>query len=657
MSFALQEKNGKIEIQTSENWQSFLLGSRSEKCQITPRKTHFFVKQSNGILMPIKRFSQFEDRSQKNRVYPMNALVEEMQKKVGSFIEIRFKPIPEKLRKRALKKMNKPFFKLQSKFDQWESHAWFSMKLRRFLGPPLRKLLRSTQIPKTPNTVTMESMHEREDPLKAATDKLSRPLFQVEIHLSHPFKKFFQGFSLPYLGELSISKKNSQIVLSAEELASLFNLPHPKTCAVFLDLESSSFLPVPIQNPLSMPEEDRKRHIYILGKTGMGKSTLLKTLIKEDINKDWPIALFDPHGDLVENTLKLIPPHREKDILLLDATDTDFPISINPVECTDDNPNLKASNLLEIFRVLSQGSWGPRLEYILRNAILTLTLTPNTTLLDLPRLLTNKTFCLQKIRHLNDSELLRFWLEEFLPLDEKTKQEHISSILNKVGPLILSPLSRNIFGQPRSKFSFQQAFKENKIILVPLSKGLLGEDLSRTLGMVLISMLQSTFFQRAALPLHERKTVSIFIDEFQSFATLTLLSLLSESRKYGLALTLANQYLSQLLPEIEESVLGNVGSFFTFRSCFKDAQILAPSLNLTEEDIAELEPFKAYAKLLHKGRLLPLFRMDIQKPNTYKQIDIQKLKAQSRIHLARRRNLVEEKIQNRYNRSIAKTPA
>ena len=359
---------------------------------------------------------------------------------------------------------------------------------------------------------------------------------------------------------LSVRKKPSQLVFSAEELATLLSPPHAKIFTPVLHTESTAYLPCSRKNPLQLSDEDRKRHFYLVGKTGMGKSTTLLHLYREDLRRGNSIVLIDPHGDLIEEALAHTPPERHKDVLWIDPSDADFPLALNPLECLPhENPVLKTSALVDMFEVLAKGSWGPRLEYILRNTLLALTLAPNTTLLDLPPFLTNPTRTRKILENVNDPELRRFFEEEFLTLDEKTRHEYIAPILNKVGPLLTTPLLRNMFSQPQGKFHWDSALDDGKIILISLSKGKLGEDHSRLLDMIFIAMIQSALLRRADRPANERRTVAVTIDEFQNFASKTLLSMLSELRKYGLALTLANQYLTQLPPEVQDSVLGNVG--------------------------------------------------------------------------------------------------
>lgn len=641
-TFFLKNVDGKIGIFCDTNLEENLQGSRCVKNEIKFAALPYFVRQSKGALLPIKRYAQFEDRVNKERICPMDDLIFAMSKIPNTEFKISFKAIPEKVREKALYRAKEPWFKAERKFDQWESNYWFHFNFTKFFGRLLRKFF--TQKNSKESEEKIESQHEREDPKTATLDKLSRPLFEVEISMSAPFKSFINGFGLAYLNSLKISDKKSKIILSAEELASILNLPNPKNCINQLNLESSAYLPGP---KLEMSEEDRKRHLYIVGKTGMGKSTLILSLIKKDIEENKAIVLIDPHGDLADEALHLIPQSRLKDLIYINPSLEEFPVAINPLELLkDENANLKASATTEIFEVLAKGSWGPRLEYILRNAILTLVLSNNSCLLDIPRLLTDYNF--YKNKNVGDLELRRFWEEEFFSLDAKMRQEFIAPILNKVGPLLTSPLLRNIFGQPKSKLHFDRATGSGKIILINLSKGKIGEDASRALGMVFISMLQSALLARAAKP--ERPMLGLFIDEFQNFATKTLLSMLAESRKYGLALTIANQYITQLTPEIQDAVLGNAGSIISFRTNYQDAEKLAPQFTLTEEDLSELEPFNAYARVLKNSRLQPICRLATEQLNTVKNPEIQKTLQFTLEKYGRSRTLIEEKLIDRYTK-------
>lgn len=650
IEIVLRENKGKVEWLTSDDWTPHFMGSRNAPLTSEFKEGGaFWVKQKKGPLLPIKRWSQLEDRSNKTRINPLDALIPVLARTPHSFVYFSFKPISERKREKVAKKVKAFHFEPDRHFDQWESKGWFTWSWRRIFGPLIRAQLPHPELPKKMQEEQIESLHEREDPRRAILDKVSRPLFIGCIRTSHAFSSFFHGFSLPYLGELSLSQKPQTLVLSAEEWASLLSPPTPNAVAGFLKMESSAYLPHPLKNPWDLDEEDRKRHLYLLGKTGMGKSTALLALFQKDLRKKCSTVLIDPHGDLVEDALSLIPQERHKDVLLIDPSDADFPLALNPLEPTvGRSAALQASGIVEMFQTLAAHSWGPRLEHILRNCLLTLIQSPNSTLLDLPRLLTDADFCREKLSRLEDLELKRFFEDEYLNLEARARQEHSAPILNKVGPFLTSPLLRNIFGQPKSKIKIDSLMNDKKILLVSLSKGKLGEDASRFLGMVLLSMIQSALLSRAHLPQNQRSTVFLSIDEFQNFSTPTLLSMLAESRKYGLALTLANQYLTQVPEEIQEAILGNVGSLVCFRTGNEDALRLAPLFGLTENDLTSLDPFEAYSRFLRNQELEAVFRVHVDKIQPETELHKERLQNHSRELLTRPRLQVEEKLKKRY---------
>lgn len=652
MEFLLFEQEGKIFIHCSEDLSAHYPGSRSLKVDRPQKVPKFYVSQKKGPLLPIKRHSQFEDRVNKFRIFPMDTLLQEMVQKPGSFVSFQFSNVPETARHRALKRAKKKHFHPERKLEQWECKTWFHFGWRKCWVPLLRHALASVE--KRPQILEeqMESLHEREDPQRAVLDKLSRPLFRVQVQMSHPFEPFIQGFNLPYLGVLKVVKnKPRDLIFSAEELATLMSPAQADKSANRLDSEPSAYLPGPEQ-PLKMDSSDRLRHLYFMGKTGMGKSTAMLHFLKEDFALNRNILLLDPHGDLVEDALKLLPKGRQADLILLEPWQLDHPLALNPLDCSEEkSPHLRSSALVEMFQVLAKGSWGPRLEYVLRNLMLTLCMASNTTLLDLPRFLTQKEWAQNILSQIQDTELKRFWEEEFFCLDKHRRDEVAAPILNKVGPLITSPLLRNIFGQARSKFQMEPLLEEGKIILISLAKGQLGEDISRLLGMIFISLTYEALLKRSLLPLQERSFLALYLDEFQNFATPTLLSMLSECRKYGLALCMANQYLTQIPLEIQDALLGNMGSFLIFRTSQQDAEKLSPTLGLNPEDLTQLAPFQAYAKFLKQNQPLPSFRMELEahKPIQSEQEDA--LRWESANRFGRPRLRIEKRLENRYNKS------
>ncbi len=639
-------KHGKARLLCSQDLSHHLVGSRSHSHTTQLGTPTYWVHQPRGPLLPIRRYPQMEDKMADLTFNPTQAWLREFTRREKGFVHFEFKAVSSKTQQRLLKKALDPRFEPDRKWDQWESKGWLGWTLRRFFGPWLRRTFRMNT--NKPLEAQLQVRHDREDPHKAVLDKLSRPLFEVSIGLSHPWNSLWDSFSIPYLGILKVRQKKSNLLLSAEELATLLQVPDPLANAAYLATESSAHLPGPAQ--LNWHEEDRKRHLLVLGKTGMGKSSFLLQLLKEDVAQNRCTVLLDPHGDLVEDALKILPNPPPK-VIVLDPSLEDFPLALNPLDNSDGTPpHLLASAMVEMFQALSQGSWGPRLEYILRNTLLTLLKIPNSTLLDLPRLLTQPTLLKHHLQNLNDLELERFWTKEFLASDERSRQEMISPILNKVGPILSHPIARNMFGQPKSKVRWELLLQPGNLVLLSLSKGKLGEDFSRMLGMIFVSLLHFHLHRKGAQDASQRSFLSLIVDEAQNLATPTFLRMLAEDRKYGLAMTLAHQYLEQFPPEIQSALLGNVGSLICFRSHPNDAEQLAPVLGLEALDLMQISPFQCYIKALKNGQSTPVFRWDTAPINPLPQgTSMQQVKESSAKRFGRPRLAIEKKLWSRYS--------
>ena len=320
-----------------------------------------------------------------------------------------------------------------------------------------------------------------------------------------------------------------------------------------------------------LPRVDRGRHLYIIGQTGVGKSALLELLTISDIYSPFGFAVIDPHGDYAISILRRIPPERANDVVYFNPADTDFPVAFNPMEVSD--PKLKTHTCSEIIGVLKRmfESWGPRLEYILRYSILALLDYPESTMLDITRMLTEKKFRMEVIEHVTDPVVRNFWTVEFASWNDKFAAEAVAPVLNKVGAFTANPLVRNIIGQPKSSFNIRSIMDEHKILIVNLSRGLVGEDNAALLGALLITKIQLAAMSRADIAGEKRTPFYLYVDEFQNFATDSFAMILSEARKYGLNLTVANQYIAQMLPQVKDAVFGNVGSIISFRMSPDDA--------------------------------------------------------------------------------------
>lgn len=392
-------------------------------------------------------------------------------------------------------------------------------------------------------------------------------------------------------------------ILNIQELASVFHLPHTSVETPNIVWASSKTAEPPSKLPLITGQDDiddqisafgltnfrgmqhqfglkrfdRSRHVYIIGQTGAGKSGLLELFALSDIFHNHGYAIIDPHGDFAVNNMRYIPASRVNDVVYFNPADTAFPLGFNPMEVSD--PNMRSNISSELIGVLKRmfgESWGPRLEYILRYTILALLEYPDTTMLDITRMLTDNKFRKKVVARCTDEVVINFWRVEFASWSDKFKTEAISPILNKVGAFTANPIIRNIIGQPKSTFNIRQMMDEGKILIVNLSKGLIGEDNASVLGSFLVTKIQLAAMSRSDIPnIEDRRPFYLYVDEFQNFATDSFATILSEARKYGLNLTVANQYISQMQESVRDAVFGNVGTMISFRVSADDAPILA----------------------------------------------------------------------------------
>ena len=356
--------------------------------------------------------------------------------------------------------------------------------------------------------------------------------------------------------------------------------------------------------PCGIKEKDRAGHIYCIGKTGAGKSTLLLNMAIADIHSGKGIGIIDPHGDLSESILDYIPNERIKDVIYFTGCDTSYPIAFNPLfNIKIEERHLVASNIVSTFKRIWSESWGPRLEHILRNTILTLVNYPHATLLDIQPLLLDFDFRKKVLQFITDTALLDFWYKEFNSWSPQFKSEAISPIVNKVGLFQTHIHLRNIVGQEKSSFIIADVMYQKKIFIANLSKGHLGEDATTLLGSMLVTQFQTAALTRSKQPIHSRTPFFLYIDEMHSFVTLSFADILAESRKYGLSLFLTHQYLDQLHEDIRKAILGNVGTIITFRIGANDAEILKPEFNslFDVEDFIRLPQYGIYLKLLIDG--------------------------------------------------------
>ena len=463
-------------------------------------------------------------------------------------------------------------------------------------------------------------------------------------------------------------------ILNISELASVYHLPHTSVetpnivWAASKTAEPPAKLPMLTGNPaedenisafgltnfrginhqFGLLRRDRSRHVYIIGQTGAGKSGLLELFALSDIFYNQGYCIIDPHGDFAINNLRFIPESRVKDVVYFNPADTAHPVAFNPLELSDParKPNV-SSEVIGVLKRMFGESWGPRLEHILRYTLLALLDRPETTLLDISRMLTDKDFRKETLEYCKDVTVLQFWKQEFGTWGDKQVTESIAPVLNKVGAFTANPIIRNIIGQPKSSFDVRKIMDEGKILVVNLSKGLIGEDNAGILGAFLVTKVQLAAMSRSDIPdVKDRRPFYLYVDEFQNFATDSFAVILSEARKYGLNLTVANQYIAQMTDSVRDAVFGNVGTTISFRVSADDAPLLVKQFEPTFEgsDLIQMANRHFIISMIINGEKVPAFSattLSIPKPP---QDNLDAIIESSREQYSRPRAEVEEEI-------------
>lgn len=354
--------------------------------------------------------------------------------------------------------------------------------------------------------------------------------------------------------------------------------------------------------------DDRRRHLYLVGKTGMGKTTFLENMVIADILAGRGLGVVDPHGEFAEKLLDFVPEERIKDVVYFDPSDLEYPISFNPLEqVSTEFRHLVASGIMGVFKKIWVDLWSARMEYILNNTLLALLEYPNSNLLGIMRMLSDKDYRKKVVDNLQDPVVKGFWVNEFARYSQKFETEATAAIQNKVGQFVTNPLIRNILGQSRSAIDMRKIMDEGKILIVNLSKGKIGEDNSALLGAMIITKLQLAAMSRVDIPESARKDFYLYVDEFQNFATDSFANILSEARKYRLCLILAHQYIRQLVHDantkVRDAIFGNVGTMVSFRVGAEDAEFLEKEFqpDFMANDFVNLPKYNFYIKLLIDG--------------------------------------------------------
>lgn len=442
--------------------------------------------------------------------------------------------------------------------------------------------------------------------------------------------KFFPAFEMPGTKLTSI--------LTADELASMFHFPNKtvetphiqwlkaKTAPVSAEVPMSggTFIGYGyyrgVRRPVNLHLRDRMRHMYIIGKTGVGKSELLKEMIKQDIQEGRGVCVIDPHGDLIDDTLRYIPPERAEDVILFDPSDTDRPLGLNLLEArTEEQKHFITGAIINLMYKLYDpqrtGIIGPRFEHAVRNAMLTIMAEEGTTFIEIVRVMTDQKFVQELLPKVQDPIVRRYWTDQIAQTSDFHKSEVLDYIVSKFGRFVTNKMMRNIIGQSKSSFDFRDVMDNGKILLINLSKGKLGEENSTFLGLLIIPKILAAAMSRVDTPEDKRRDFFLYVDEFQNFATPDFAVILSEARKYHLSLTVANQFIGQMDEEVKNAVFGNVGTVMSFRVGVTDASYLAREFQprFSESDLINIERFHGYMKTIVNNEPVDPFSVDMTK--------------------------------------------
>ncbi len=533
-----------------------------------------------------------------------------------------------------------------------------------------KKSLKSIKTQKDKTSDQNVNFEADSNELQSMEEKVSKPLFRVSIricvnspdkiaaesHLTNIFTSFAQfdslfaeftkarfiiwkrAFMINFIYRYpAFFEKVGTLVLNTEELATIFHLPNKSVETHHIRFLYAKNAPAPREIPtqglllgksvyrgetrdIYMDLADRRRHMYIIGKTGTGKSEFLKEMILQDIVNGYGVCAIDPHGEFVEDILQLLPPERAEDVIYFNPSDLERPMGMNMMEAdSEEQRHFVVGSVIGLMYKLYDphrtGIIGPRFEHAIRNAMLTIMYRKGTTFIELVRALTDDKFVEELLPLVEDPMVRRYWTDQMAQTSDFHKSEVLDYIVSKFGRFVTNKTMRNIIGQPVSAFNFRQAMDEKKIILCNLSKGILGEEDAKFLGLILVPKVLTAAMSRQDIPMDQRQDFFLYVDEFQNYATEDFATILSEARKYRLNLIVANQYISQIDEQVRGAVFGNVGTMVSFRVGVNDAQYLqhefAPTF--TETDLANIEKYHVYIKTIVKNEPVPAFSMSLEK--------------------------------------------
>jgi hypothetical protein len=607
-------------------------------------------------LFPILRHAQFEDLLNGNFADPINSLLQAIKPDGECECRIEFHITPAGRGRKwwatsAVNRLDRPFFRSHEYLAHFYAHhvtrlaSWPAASFFGMMAAPARHEQHSAL------ETSPSRHHEREEDLQAASEKMSGHLFETRIRLivtasyddyerAHQCLETIAGAfgaftrSRLALFHLKEPRKGAPrrlprrgFLLSHEELATLW---HPPTATVeaekmqsseYRELEAPTAIATGMENGaapvgrvhfrkdgrlVGLSREDRRRHVHIIGRTGVGKTTLLLNQICSDMQQGSGLALVDPHGDLAVEVMRRTPRHRTNDVIYLDAADQHHAVSFNPLACPDPSRvDQVTSGAVSAFKKLHGDSWGPRLENTLRNAVFAI-VERGGTLAALLQLLTDESFRERTVPRIQDDVVRAFWMQEFAGWTKAYRIEAVAAITNKIQPFLTNRSVRAIVSQDGPSLDLRRLMDEEKVLIVNLSKGRVGEDNAALLGAFLVTAIQQAAMTRADIPEEERRDYFLYIDEFQNFITSAFDTILSEARKYRLNLTVSHQYRAQLDEATAAAIAGNIGSIISFAVGSDDAEWLASAMckypgQLAATDLSNLPRFTAYARLLRNG--------------------------------------------------------
>ena len=480
--------------------------------------------------------------------------------------------------------------------------------------------------------------------------------------------RYFPIFNFPFLKQYS--------VLNSDEIASIYHFPNKMIETAHIFWLNAKRAPAPSQipssglylgysryrgqdRPIYVGDDDRRRHVYIIGKTGTGKSQLLEEMVLQDIKAGKGLAVVDPHGDLIEGILERMGPERAEDVIYFDPSDSERPMGLNMLEAkTEEQSHFVVTSIIglmyKLYDPMKTGIIGPRFEHAVRNAMLTVMCEPGNTFIEVVRVLTDQQFVQELLPKVNDPIVRRYWTDQIAQTSDFHKSEVLDYIVSKFGRFVTNKMMRNIIGQSKSAFDFRKVMDEGKILLVNLSKGKIGEENSNFLGLILVPRILIAAMSRQDMSEDQRRDFYLYVDEFQNFATPDFAQILSEARKYRLNLIVANQFIGQMDEEVKNAVFGNVGTIASFRVGVTDANYLQHEFTptFTEADLTNIDKFNAYIKTTVNNEPVKPFSLDLTK-------DMKKIIAEknsqvaaaiiqlSRLKFGRSRELVEAEIAQR----------